>query len=72
MSSGDGDSLTIAESVQRVLRDLVDQVISGAVENETDERRNLVHNVLDNDISETVQTAQGRGNSKDRDSGMFE
>lgn len=72
MPSGDGDSLKLAESVQRFLRDVLDQVVSGTAENKTEERRNLVHHVLDDVIRETVQIAKENVSDEKDDSGMFE
>lgn len=60
MSSCDGDSLNIAESVQLFLRYVLDQVVYSSVENEKDEGRILVVNVLGDVIQEAVRSSEGK------------
>lgn len=63
MSSGDGDSLKIAESVHRFLRYVLDQVVYSSVENEKEEGRNHVLEVLDDVIQEAMRISKERENS---------
>lgn len=60
MSSCDGDSLNIAESVQLFLRYVLDQVVYSSVENEKDEGRILVLSVLGDVVQEAVRSSEGK------------